>query len=143
MRYRLPVFFVSLVGIGLCSICGCNGTASIDTTKLPPPVNAAETNIPAVSTQIAAAEALGRIGQPAVPALAEALMDADPAVRLQACRALAYMGAKAANAVPALERELKDPEIVVREQAALALGEIGAAAEPAVPALMQMLRSKQ
>ncbi len=122
---------------------GCNGTTSIDTTNLPPPVNATVTSNSATGLQTAAADALGRIGQPAVPALADALLDPDATVRLQACRALAFMGAQAANAVPALQRALGDADIAVREQAALALGQIGAAAQPAVPALMQMLKARQ
>ena len=126
----------------LCVVSGCNGGPSVETAQLQPPVNAAAANISAVGTQVAAAEALGHIGQPAVPALTDALMDSDPAVRLQACRALAYMGAKASSAVPALQRALNDPEVPIREQAAAALGQIGAAAEPAVPSLIQMLRTK-
>jgi hypothetical protein len=126
----------------LCALAGCSGAPSIETNQLPPPVNAPAANISVTGTQVAAAEALGHIGQPAVPVLAEALMDSDPAVRLQACRALAYMGAKAGSAVPALQRALNDPEVAVREQAAAALGQIGAAAEPAVPSLIQMLRTK-
>jgi HEAT repeats len=131
---------------GLAMTCllaiGCNGNSSIDTTKLPPPVNSAVTNTSASGPQAAAADALGHIGQPAVAPLADALTDPDPSVRLQACRALAYMGAKAANAVPALERALSDSDSTVREQAAIALGQIGAAAEPAVPALMLIMKAK-
>src|SRR4051812_31593629 len=125
-----------------CLLAGCNGSNSVDPSKLPAPVNAAVITNPATNTQVAAADALGRIGLPAVPQLAQALLDTDSAVRLQACRALAYMGSRAANAVPALERALSDPEVTVREEAAIALGQIGPAAEPAVPTLMQMLRSK-
>jgi HEAT repeat protein len=63
-------------------------------------------------------------------------------VRLQSCRALAYMGAQGKDAVPALIRTLNDPIIAVRDAAADALGQIGLPAAPAVPALMQMLRGK-
>ncbi len=138
---KLPTIISHSI-LASCLLCGCSGTPSVDTASMAPPVNAAVAATPAASTQVAAADALGRIGQPAVPALTDALLDADSAVRLQACRALAFMGAQAAGAVPALQRALNDSEISVREAAAAALGQIGAAAEPAIPELNQMLRSK-
>jgi HEAT repeat protein len=113
-------------------IAGCNSEPSTDSAKLPQPVNVVLQPAAGNPTQIAAADALGRIGQTAVPALSESLTDPDPFIRLQTCNALAYMGAQAKDAVPAL----------IREGAAGALGQIGAPATPAVPALMQMLRGK-
>src|SRR5262249_14876800 len=122
---------------------GCNGgPSSMDTSKLPQPVNATLQPASADSSQIAAADALGRIGQTAVPSLSDSLADPDPMVRLQSCRALAYMGAQAKDAVPALIRSLNDSEIAIREGAADALGQIGQPATPAIPALMQMLRGR-
>jgi len=125
------------------TLSGCSGSSSIDISKLPPPVNVALPTTAGEATQIAAADALGRIGQPAVPALSEALADPDAVVRLQACRALAYMGAKAAPAVPQLVKRLYlDSEEAVRLQAARALGQIGEDAKPAVPPLMEMLKGQ-
>jgi HEAT repeat protein len=136
---------VKMIGgfmLGILLLAGCNSEPSTDTAKLPPPVNASLPPTAGDPAQLAAANALGRIGQPAVGALSESLKDADPVVRLQTCRALAYMGAQAKDAVSALIQTLNDPEQTVREGAAAALGQIGEAAAPAVPALMQMLRSK-
>ncbi len=127
---------------GLCLLAGCNAEPSMDTSKLPPAVNMTVQTTDGHPAQIAAADALGRIGEPAVAALSESLSDADPIVRLQSCRALAYMGMQAKDAVPALIRALNDPEQGVREGAAEALGQVGMPAAPAVPALMQMLRGK-
>ena len=106
--------FLLLVGL---FIVGCNGEPStIDVSKLPPPVNAVLQPKDSNSSQQAASNALGRIGEPAVPALAEALSDPSPIVRLQSCRVLAYMGIQAKDAVPALTQALNDSEQGVREQ---------------------------
>src|SRR5262249_4514359 len=134
--------FNLFVGIGLLFLSGCNSGSTLDTTNLPPPVNAALPTTAGETTQVAAADALGRIGLPAVDSLAEALSDPSAVVRLQACRALAYMGAKAAPAVPALVQRLYDSEEAVRTQAANALGQIGEGAGPAVPPLMEMLKGR-
>jgi HEAT repeat protein len=87
-----------------------------------------------------AADALGRIGDAAVPALIAALEDPDRDVRTQATRALARMGAKAESAIPALIEALNDDDKEVRQGAARALGQIGPLADEAVPALVQALR---
>ncbi|HTQ38578.1 MAG TPA: HEAT repeat domain-containing protein [Pirellulales bacterium] len=137
---RQNVLLIIVAGILIC--VGCNSEPSTDTSKLPQPVNVTVQPTDGQPAQIAAADALGRIGQPAAQALSESLADADPIVRLQSCRALAYMGAQAKDAVPALVRALSDPEQAVREEAAAALGQVGQPAAPAVPALMQMLRGK-
>jgi HEAT repeat protein len=131
---------VGILMFAALAIAGCNGEPSMETSKLQQPVNVLLQPTAGDSSQIAAADALGRIGQPAVAALSDSLTDADPMVRLQSCRALAYMGAQAKDAVPALIRSLNDSNEAVREGAAAALGQIGQPASPAVPALMQMLR---
>jgi hypothetical protein len=131
---------IPLLLLGSAVLAGCNSEPSTDTSKLPQPVNVVLQTSAADNSQTAAADALGRIGQPAVPSLSDALSDPDPVVRLQSCRALAYMGAQAKDAVPALIQALNDSEGGVREAAADALGQIGQPAAPAVPPLMQMLR---
>ncbi|MEJ5343928.1 MAG: HEAT repeat domain-containing protein [Chloroflexus sp.] len=80
------------------------------------------------------AEALAKLGIPAVPALVQALGDGDADVREAAAAALGRIGDAAA--VPALVPVLRDGYADVREAAAAALGQIGA---PAVPALVQAL----
>jgi len=110
---------------GSLFVLGCNGSTSIDLAKLPPPVNVALPSTAGEATQIAAADALGRIGSPAVQSLAQSPSDQDAVVRLHACKALAYMGAKASPAVPELVQRLYDSEEAVRVQAANALGQIG------------------
>jgi hypothetical protein len=142
LRYLMNRNCTNGLLITLLLLAGCNNETTIDTSHLPPPVNVVLQPNMSSTSQIAAADALGRIGMPAVAPLAGAVSDPDANVRLQSCRALAYMGAQAKDAVPALTQALNDPEQAVREDAAAALGQIGQAAAPAVPALMQMLHGK-
>jgi HEAT repeat protein len=137
------ILWVTLV-VGLPLLVGCTGgELPVETGQLQSPVNQVTTTIVKQESQDAASDALGRIGVPAVPALSEALTDPDPAVRLEACRALAYMGAKAKDAVPVLTQTLNDHEEVVRNEAARALGQIGETAQLAIPELMRMLHGKK
>jgi len=55
----------------------------------------------------AAAEALGKLGEPAIPALREALKDEEPGVRYAAALALAKLGDR--ESIPALREALKMP----------------------------------
>ncbi|MGH7140348.1 MAG: HEAT repeat domain-containing protein [Pirellulales bacterium] len=87
-----------------------------------------------------AADALARIGDPAVPALIDTLRDPDQSIRAHAALALARMGPKASPAVPELILALDDPDREVRQAAARALGQIGPDAEEAVPALIKALK---
>jgi len=89
--------------------------------------------------QEAAAEALGRIGPPAIPQLIELLKSPDPEVRLIAAQVLARMGSDAKEAVPPLIPLLNDPDERIRKAAARTLGRIGPDAAAAVPELMQAL----
>jgi hypothetical protein len=134
---RIVLCLIGCVAVGAT---GCSGEPSMETMKLTPPVNVGMQATTGEPLQLAAADALGRIGQPAVPALTEALMDGSPVVRFQAARALAYMGVQATSAVPALMQSLNDQDSSVRQQSALALGQIGPPAAPAVPQLLQMLK---
>jgi HEAT repeat protein len=88
-----------------------------------------------------AADALARIGPPALPALIDALRDRNPDVRNRAAQALARMGPPAKPAVPELIVALHDSDWQVRRSAARALGQIGVAAEEAVPALIEVIRN--
>ena len=89
-----------------------------------------------------AVEALGRIGEDAVPALIQTLRDQDVEgfVRENAAEALGSIGKDAKDAVPALIQALKDESIGVREDAAYLLGKIGS--EDTVPALKQALKDQ-
>ncbi|MDH6136501.1 HEAT repeat protein [Kitasatospora sp. MAA4] len=85
----------------------------------------------------AAADALGRLGDPAaIPALAEALTDSN---YLCSCAALALGRIGDPAAVPPLIGVLRDPDKfwVPRGAAAVALGDLGSAAQPALPALLE------
>lgn len=86
-----------------------------------------------------AAHLLGLIGEPAVPALSEALMHEDAQVRSLAAQALRSCGSPSLSALPVLLEVLKDPEPEVRGQAALALGRMGPEAKSAVPRLIRLL----
>jgi HEAT repeat protein len=92
-----------------------------------------------LTEQETAADALGRIGAPAVPALMEALQSSDVQVRVKAADVLGRMGPDANDAVPALIRLLDDPDERVRKTATRALGRIGPSAKAAVPVLMRSL----
>ena len=92
-----------------------------------------------LTEQETAADALGRIGAPAVPALMQALQSADVQVRVKAADVLGRMGPDANDAVPELIRLLDDPDERVRKTATRALGRIGPSAQSAVPALMRSL----
>ena len=87
----------------------------------------------------AAAEALGRIGEAAVPELIRVLESQDPVMRRKAIEVLGRMGSGAAAAAPELEKLLDDPDPQVRKAAVRTLGQIGPAAGDAVPALMRTL----
>jgi|GEM_PF-2911901 len=89
-----------------------------------------------VPDQELAAEALARIGPPAVPSLVQALQHRDPQVRREATRVLMRMGPDAKAAAPELTQLLDDEDELVRKYAAKALGNIGPDAAVAVPALM-------
>jgi HEAT repeats len=89
--------------------------------------------------QETAADALGRIGAPAVPALMQALQSSDSDVRARAADVLGRMGSDARDAVPELIRLLDDPDERIRRIAARALGRIGPSAGEAVPGLMRSL----
>lgn len=75
----------------------------------------------------------------AVPALAEALTDANKAVRLSAAQALECFGSQAKDAVKALIVAVGDAEPTVRMAALNALKAIGVAAHPATGAVVQAL----
>lgn len=84
--------------------------------------------------------ALGLIGpdaKEAVGALAEALNDPAPDLRVMAAYALGEMETAAKPAIPALCKALRDKNAKVRMQAALALRNIGA---DAVPSLQELLK---
>lgn len=85
------------------------------------------------------AEALGRIGPAAVPALVSALQRPEAEARLQAIEVLGRMGPDAKDAVAELTRMLDDPDLRIRKAAARTLGLIGPEAAAAVPALMRSL----
>jgi hypothetical protein len=91
----------------------------------------------------AAADALGRIGAPAIPYLQQALKSPDPETKKQAAEVLARMGNDAAPAVNDLIVLLNDPDPEVRKVAVRTLGRIGPDAAAAVPALMQSLIEQQ
>jgi HEAT repeat protein len=91
------------------------------------------------SEQEAAADALGRMGPAAVPALIQALQNPDVSVRRKAVEVLGRVGPDAKDAVPELVKLLDDPDEDVRKSAARTLGRIGPPAQDAVPALVRTL----
>jgi HEAT repeat protein len=91
-------------------------------------------------SSLAAAQALARIGAPAVPELVSSLKHPAAIVRIRAAGALGMIGPDADEAVPALITALGDNDPQVRQLAAGALGEIGPKAKAAVVPLVAALR---
>jgi len=93
--------------------------------------------------RLAAAEALGAIGQPATPELQRLLLDV-PCARAFAAQALGRMAVAepSSRAVLALEQALESEDARVRKDAAAALGAAGAAAAEAAPALARLLNDE-
>ncbi len=87
-----------------------------------------------------AADAIVKIGSPAVPFLIEALKAENKQVRWRAASALGEIGAEASSAVPALIAALQDEDEYIRRIAAYALGKIGPEASAAVPDLITALQ---
>ncbi len=79
----------------------------------------------------------------AVPALAEALSDANKTVRLTAAQALVRFGSQAKEAVKALSEAVGDEESNVRITALNALKAIGLPARPAIGVLVSALADKK
>lgn len=84
-----------------------------------------------------AARTLGKIGEPALPAVPElvAVMGTDPdaLAREHCAESLGQIGPKAVSAIPALVKALADPEPKVRRDAVRSLGQFGPAAKAALP----------
>jgi len=102
------------------------------------------------SVRINAANALGKIGPKAVPALVEALKDKDEKFRYLLLKVLQSMGSKAALAIPAIleaflkEEEETNPDRLVRWQLRKyveALDKIGEVTDKAVPALIAIVEA--
>src|SRR5437868_5090181 len=94
---------------------------------------------PDIKDRCEAADALGRLGtaaRPAIPQLLELLGDDDPLVRANASVALGRIGPAA---VPGLIQSLNVSKIQTRRAAAQALAIAGAAAQTALPALVAAL----
>lgn len=86
--------------------------------------------------------ALGKIGEPALPALLEALKGEDGEARLHAAAALGDMGPKAKAAVPLLIARLMDSHEHMRFCVARVLGKIGPDARAAENPLRDALEDK-
>jgi HEAT repeat protein len=85
----------------------------------------------------AAIKNLGKIGEPAIPALMKALQDKNLLVRRSAALVLAKIGPPA---IPDLAKALNNPDADVRSRAASALGGIGPEAKTALPQLVFLLQ---
>lgn len=83
-----------------------------------------------------------KMGAEAVPRLARALGNNDPAIRTKAAAVLQEMGPTAKGAVPALIKALGAEDGPTRYAAAKAIGGIGPDAEAAVPGLTKLLEGK-
>jgi HEAT repeat protein len=90
-----------------------------------------------------AAEALGKLGsaaEPAIPALRRNLSDDFPYVRIRSAEALAQIGAAA---IPAFVEALRNDNKEVRLVAVQALANLGEKAKPAIPPLVIALQDSE
>jgi HEAT repeat protein len=94
----------------------------------------------ATSPSREAADALGKIGEPAVEPLIEALKDKDPTVRKRVAEALMKIGD--ARAVMPLNAALKDEDAGVRTRAAIALTMAGHTSEVELDPLIDGLKDE-
>ena len=76
--------------------------------------------------------ALAKMGEIAVPPLAEVLKHENPRARWQAAEALGYIGPKAKEALPALAKALEDKDKILRRKSARAMASMGSVAVPAI-----------
>jgi HEAT repeat protein len=158
---RSRAFCLLLIAAAGLTLCGCEGGVSNErkaellhdlrkqTTAYKPVTSDQDSALTApglnepyarvLSVQETVADALGRIGPDAVPALIKALSHPDVEVRVEAAHSLALIGARAQAAVPELARLLSDEHEEVRRGAARALGQIGPAASSAIPALLRLM----
>ena len=88
------------------------------------------------------AEALAGVGEPAIPALVEALSAPQEHVRASAAYGLGEMGGRARGAVDALIATLNDAAAAVRFHAIAALGMIGEPRQPISDALLPVLEAE-
>ncbi len=96
-----------------------------------------------VATRIKAARSLGVGGEKAVPALIEALSDADPGVRLAAAQALGRIGPAAKDAAPALIKAIFDKDVTLRRAARSALRDLQAPSDIVIPVFVKMLEEAE
>jgi HEAT repeat protein len=92
-----------------------------------------------VAVRVEAVRALAGMGARTASWLVPALADDNSTVRREAAAALGKFGPDAVYAVPALAPLLEDDDVRVRTAATLTLGRIGRRAAPAIPALMRVL----
>lgn len=94
------------------------------------------------SVRLHAVTSLGRIGRTAVPTIALAFRDQDRDVRLEAARVLGTMNQADAVVVEVLTIGLRDPAAPVRNQATLSLQALRPDANAALKALTPLLEDK-
>lgn len=92
-----------------------------------------------IQRRISAAQALGKIGKPAVQSLIKALSHKKGDVRIGAAEALNNIGAMPPKAIPIILRSLRDKESEVRRNITEVLGKADPETPDLVPALIRML----
>jgi HEAT repeat protein len=97
------------------------------------------------AVRIQAAQAVGKIGQPArglMPDLIQLLRDTDETARCQAAESLGRLDGATKVSVPALTELLEDASSAVKVSAARALGSLKQEASVAVPKLVPLLQDR-
>ena len=125
----LPLLLLSLIAIFWLYMSGCGNDDQAEEDELKIEIAQLIEKLGAqdAMVRIYATVALSEIGEPAIPALAEALSSQDIGVRWNAATSFSLMGKRAKKGVPALTKALEDENSFVRTTAAGALGKIGTA----------------
>lgn len=109
-----PIFASLALVTAIAGTMGCSGDGSDEVPALIAQFSDESEN------GMVAANAMYRlveIGEPAVPALTEAVGSSDVRVKLMALNTLALLGSKAAPALPAIEEASKHPDKDVQARA--------------------------
>lgn len=89
--------------------------------------------------RISAAQALAKIGKPAIPSLIKALSHKKNDVRISASEALNKIGTLPPKAIPLILKSLRDKESEVRKNITEVLGKTGPLTTDVVPALIRAI----
>jgi HEAT repeat protein len=123
-----------LLALAACICLGCGGSdsgeidiygGSTDVADIPKHIKDFEDDSERGLVQARAMNALFQIGEPALPALQEALASDKVSVRLMALNTLGLFGPRAKEALPAIQKATQDADASVQQRAKEVLEKVG------------------